>query len=65
MSILIGKTFEFICQGITGNNVTFPLIRHPSEGWGPALAAQRRDASLRWHDGVGRLEFSHSYTYTV
>ncbi|WP_421693994.1 hypothetical protein [Aestuariivirga sp.] len=25
--------------------------RHPSEGWGPASAARKRDASLRWHDG--------------
>ena len=38
---------------------------HPSEGWGPGLLAQQRDASRRWHDGVGGLEFSHSYTYTV
>ena len=33
---------------------TLPSIRHPSAGWGPALAARQRDASLRWHDGVGR-----------
>jgi hypothetical protein len=25
--------------------------RHPSESWGPAVAAMKRDASLRWHDG--------------